>query len=396
MAEHAVPPEIGILVYPGAQLGVVHGLSDVLGIAEGLARGHRGVDGPTLRVTHWQLDETARVVCVRDTAPGPLPSPGFVLVPLTMADWPSAGAQDSISAWLRERHAGGSGLGSVCSGALVLAETGLLNGRLASTHWAYEEEFKARFPAVRVNSRIRMVDYGDIVTVGGFMAWIDMGLRLISRFLGPTVADETARFLLIRPGSWNAPYFQAFVPNLVHGDEAVLRAQQYIHERDGRGVVLAGIAEAAQLEDRTLLRRFLKATGMSPIAYTRSVRLSRARELLEYSNRTLKQMAWELGYEDERTLSRAFSKVVGMSPAEYRRRFQQEKGGEDFLDVPGGEGHRGAQPKGDVVMWQMDRSAPLPSVQETRRLSPASNAPREGVVVSDARSLGSAGSDPER
>jgi transcriptional regulator GlxA family with amidase domain len=185
------------------------------------------------------------------------------------------------------------------------------------------DELRQRFPDIRVDSQIRIVDYGDLITVGGFMAWVDMGLCLVERFLGPAVANEAARFLLDRPGAEKAPYFQGFSPKLAHGDEAILRAQQMIHACDGREVSLAALAEAARLERRTLIRRFVKATGMTPIEYSRNVRMARARELLEFSNKTLKELAWELGYEDPNAFTRAFRRTLGISPGDYRRQFAQ-------------------------------------------------------------------------
>jgi transcriptional regulator GlxA family with amidase domain len=255
--------------------------------------------------------------------PGTPPRPRFIVIPLTLADRPSSEQLRSVAAWLRALHAGGTGLGSVCSGAFILAETGLLGGRLMATHWVCADELRERFPDIRVDSQIRIVDYGDIVTVGGFMAWVDMGLRLVERFLGASVAEETARFLLDRPGADQAAYFQGFSPKLAHGDEAILRAQQMIHASDGREISLDALAEGARLERRTLLRRFARATGMTPIEYSRNVKMARARELLEFSPKTPKELAWELGYEDPAAFARAFRRMVGMSPADYRRQFGQ-------------------------------------------------------------------------
>ena len=153
------------------------------------------------------------------------------------------------------------------------------------------------------------------------MAWVDLALSLIAQILGPTIAEETARFLLVDASEDRRHYLQGFTPRLHHGDAAILRAQPWIHSRDGRDASLALLAEQAGLEKRTLLRRFVRATEMTPIEYCRNVRIARARELLEFSRKTLKEMAWEVGYEDTRGFARAFRRVVGVSPSEYRRRF---------------------------------------------------------------------------
>lgn len=321
MESPSATAEVGILTYPSVQLGTVHGLTDILVMASHFARS-RMAEPLTIRVTHWQWDEDGEMVCVYDTMPGEAPKPQFIVIPLTLTSLPPPETLSGIVAWLQLLHAGGATLGSICSGAFILAETGLLEGRLASTHWACADALQDRFPAIRVNSQIRIVDHGDVITVGGFMAWVDMGLRLVERLLGPAMAAETAR-LLDRPAIDAPTYFQGFSPKLGHGDEAILRAQNLIHASDGRDVSLDAIAGEARLERRTLLRRFANATGMTPIEYSRNVRMARARELLEFSNKPLKDLAFQVGYEDPNAFTRAFRRTIGMSPADYRRQFGQ-------------------------------------------------------------------------
>jgi transcriptional regulator GlxA family with amidase domain len=234
---------------------------------------------------------------------------------------PAPDATASLAQWLRAQHARGATIGSICSGVYILAQTGLLAGRSASTHWSCAETLAARFPDVRVESEMRIVDYGDVITAGGFMAWVDLGLRLVTRHLGPTIGSETARFLTVEAETPEPNYLNGFAPKLTHGDAAILRAQHWLHGLDGRHVSLTSMAAKAQLEKRTFLRRFANATGMTPLEYCRRVRIARARELLEFSNKTLKVIAWEIGYADTGAFARAFQKAMGLSPGNYRRRF---------------------------------------------------------------------------
>src|SRR6476620_11836775 len=132
---------------------------------------------------------------------------------------------------------------------------------------------------------------------------------------------ETARFVLSGPAAGEARYFTGFAPPQTHGDRAVLKAQEWVHMRDGRGVSLAAMATAAGQERRTLLRRFASATGMSPIEYCRAVRIARARELLEGGDTSQKQIAQSLGYKDVASFARVFRKAVGSAPGAYRKRF---------------------------------------------------------------------------
>jgi transcriptional regulator GlxA family with amidase domain len=178
-----------------------------------------------------------------------------------------------------------------------------------------------RFPKIVVDTDRRIVDHGDIITAGEFLSWVDIGLFLVDRILGPAIRAETARFVLDDPAASEARYFTGFAPLQSHGDRAVLKAQAWVHMRDGRGVSLAALATAAGLERRTLLRRFASATGMSPIEYCRRVRIARARELLEGGELSQKEIAQSLGYRDVASFARAFRKAVGSAPGAYRKTF---------------------------------------------------------------------------
>ena len=143
----------------------------------------------------------------------------------------------------------------------------------------------------------------------------------LTGFLGPGVRAETARFALDDPAADEARYFTGFAPPQTHGDRAVLKAQEWVHTRDGTGVALAALARASGLGRRTLLRRFASATGMTPIEYCRRVRIARARELLEGGDTSQKEIAKSLGYKDVASFARAFRKAVGSAPGAYRKRF---------------------------------------------------------------------------
>src|SRR3546814_13347345 len=127
---------------------------------------------------------------------------------------------ESLPAWLLERHADGVALSSVCAGAFVLAATGLMAGRRMTTHWSYADLLQQRFPDVSVDTAQLIIEDGDIITAGGLMAWTDLGLRLVDRFLGPTVMFETARMLLFAPHSREQSSTRLFSPPLSPRDAA--------------------------------------------------------------------------------------------------------------------------------------------------------------------------------
>jgi transcriptional regulator GlxA family with amidase domain len=211
----------------------------------------------------------------------------------------------------------------VCGGVFLLAETGLLAGRQATTHWALAEHFTARFPSVLMESDQMVIDYGDVVTAGGVLAWADLGLRLTERFLGPSVMLETARYMLMDPPRREQRYYSDFNPRTKHGDAAILKAQHWLWTQRESSVSVADIAVYTCLQPRTLLRRFTKATGMTPSEYQQRLRVTRARELLEFSQRSIDDIAASVGYDDAGRFRRMFQKIMGLTPSEYRRRFSR-------------------------------------------------------------------------
>lgn len=318
------PPEVAVLHYPGAQLSATWGLTDVLGIASDRSRELGGDAAPVVRVTHWHPATPHGPVEKAFDTHGELPAgrKEVVVVAPSLRQLPEPPAIATLVAWLRERRAEGCVIASICSGAYVLAEAGLLDGRSATTHWCQAADFEARFPAVRLVPGSLLVDDGDIITAGAVMAWIDLGLRLVERLLGPAVAVAAARYMLFDPAGREQRHHSGFAPPLNHRDAAVLRVQHWLQATGAREVSLPAMAARAGLEERTFLRRFRKATGMRPTEYCQRIRVARGRELLEASGDSVAEIAWSVGYGDEGAFRKVFLRVVGLSPRVYRQRFR--------------------------------------------------------------------------
>ena len=158
--------------------------------------------------------------------------------------------------WLTERHAAGTTLCSVCGGAFLLAETGLLAGRSATTHWTFIQALAERFPDIHVDECRITVEDGNFITAGGVLAWADLGLKLVDRYLGPTIMLETARFMLMDPPGREQRFYSNFSPKLNHGDADVLKLQHWLQTKATIQPSLIKMAEICGLETRTLLRRF--------------------------------------------------------------------------------------------------------------------------------------------
>ena len=321
MAAQRSTVELGVLIYQGAQLAAVHGLTDLFGVANRIAAEHESAQLPLLRVSHWQVDAHGTPARTFDSHPGPEQPMMAVLVPPSIAEFTEDQAPPALLEWLRLQHAGGTVLGGVCIGSIMLARSGLLDGRSATTHWSSAKSFAACYPAVRLGADKPIVDDGDLITSAGLMAWSELGLRLVDRLMGPSIAADTARFLVIEHSASASQCGSNFAPILRHGDGAVLKVQHWLQASGAVDVSVAAMAQEANLEERTFLRRFRNATGLKPTEYCQHLRVGKARQMLEFTNGTIDHIAWTVGYQDPSAFRAIFKKMTGLSPSDYRNRF---------------------------------------------------------------------------
>ncbi len=314
--------EVGILCYPDSQDAAIHGLTDLFTVANRLSVERGGPRSRQLRVSHWRLDdkenELERVFDSHLQRPG---KSTVLILPPSLDTEPGGQAMARHVRWINEQHEAGTIVCSVCVGAFLLAETGLLNGRSATTHWIHTETLAKRFPEVRLDTDKLLIDDGDIITAGGVMAWVDLGLSLIDRYISPTIMLAAARFFLVDPAGRQQRFYSSFAPQLGHGDKAVLKVQHWLQERSSEPVTVGAMAARGNLSERTFLRRFCKATGLTPKEYVQQLRVGKARESLEFSRLSVNEISWMVGYEDTGSFRKIFHRVMGLTPGEYRQRF---------------------------------------------------------------------------
>jgi transcriptional regulator GlxA family with amidase domain len=297
---------------------MVYGMTDLLQVASDLSV-QRG--GPPLRISHWSNDK-GRIARSFDTHPqGTNRQPDFAIIPGRLTGPASPAEALPYVSWLKARHAEGAVLTANCGGVFMLAETGVLEGRPATTHWAFADQFRDRFPDVLLDTDKIVIEDGEIITAGGLMAWTDLGMRLVDRIYGATTMIETGRFLLVDPAGREQRHYSSFAPRLNHGDEAVLKIQHWLQAKGARSVTASAMAKKAGMEERTFLRRFKAATGLTPTEYAQHLRIGKARELLEFTKRPVDQIAYSVGYEDTSAFRRLFHRIMGLSPSDYRHRF---------------------------------------------------------------------------
>ncbi|MEV5436991.1 GlxA family transcriptional regulator [Streptomyces sp. NPDC052682] len=225
--------------------------------------------------------------------------------------------------WVREHGPRATRLVSVCTGAIVLAEAGLLDGRRATTHWAYCAELARDHPAVEVDPDPIYVRDGPVATSAGVTAGIDLALALVEEDLGRDVALTLARHLVVflrRPG--NQAQFSAQLAAQTARREPLREVQQWITEHPGADLAVETLAARARLSPRHFARAFRAETGMTPGRYVDRVRLEHARRLLEDTADGIEEISRASGYGTPEAMRRAFVRALGAAPAEYRRRFR--------------------------------------------------------------------------
>lgn len=235
-----------------------------------------------------------------------------------------AGRFDAEITWIRECHAAGTIIATACSGALVLAEAGLLDGQDATTHWGYCDAMSTRYPKVSVHRDRALVVAGAgqrLVMGGGGTSWLDLALFLIARLVSVEEAMRTARLHLIDWHSLGQLPFAALNRTRPANDAVIQNCQTWIAQNYQTESPVATMAKIAGLAERSFKRRFEQATGMSPLEYVHTLRLEEAKQVLESTETPVEAVAWQVGYQDSSFFSRLFRRKVGLTPAQYRRRF---------------------------------------------------------------------------
>lgn len=250
------------------------------------------------------------------------PAPDLVLL---MAIDPAVSrriAQETpLVEWLRQAHARGAWVAGICGGVALLAESGLLDGRRATTHWAVAGDLRARYPRVTWEPEQFVTEDSRVLCSGGVYAAIDLSLYLVEKFCGHDIALQCAKSLLVSlPRTMQAGY--GVLPlSRPHADEAVRRAEEFMQQNFSGEVRLEAVAARIGMSPRNLVRRFKAATGHLPGEYLQRLRIGAARELLERGGMPLQRIAEAVGYEDLGYFRALFKRHLGMTPMEYRERF---------------------------------------------------------------------------
>jgi transcriptional regulator GlxA family with amidase domain len=246
----------------------------------------------------------------------------FILIPpfIPLPD-PAAGNGAQLRTWIISHHKRRTPVAAMCTGVFLLAETGLLNGKSATTNWQFARKFRNRFPEVRLDIERLLTEEDGLMCTGAATSNFNLGLKIIDRYGSNELATVCSKALLVDPNRESQmPYF-IHHQKRGHSDPEVLKAQRYLEENFSKVIKIDDVADYVRMSPRHFKRRFKHATGKAPIHYLQMVRIEAARKKLETTLETIEEITRHIGYEDSSTFRRLFKNHTKLSPREYRDKF---------------------------------------------------------------------------
>jgi transcriptional regulator GlxA family with amidase domain len=226
--------------------------------------------------------------------------------------------------WLEKQYRQGAEIASICTGAFLLASTGLLNGKQCSTHWAAAENLKALFPAVDVQADQLITDEQGIYTNGGAYSFLNLIIYLVEKYFDRQTAIYCSKVFQIEMDRNSQSPFVIFTGQKLHGDDMVNKAQVFIEKKLHEKISMEELSSKFAVGRRNFDRRFIKATGNTPVEYLQRVKIEAAKKAFEASRKTVSEIMYEVGYNDPKAFRELFKKITGLSPLQYRHKYNKE------------------------------------------------------------------------
>lgn len=226
--------------------------------------------------------------------------------------------------WLKDMHKKGSEVASLCYGSFLLAESGVLDGKICTSHWQAIDEMQRRYPEVRLQPDAIITDQNGVYTSGGAFSSLNLILYLVEKFCGREVGIQISKMFSIDMDRVNQAHFAVFQGQHNHGDDEVLKAQKFIEQNYNKDISVEQIAMQTHMSTRNFIRRFKKATNNTPLEYLQRVKIEAAKKMLERSSETISILMFEVGYNDAKTFRNVFKRATGLSPQDYRKKYNRK------------------------------------------------------------------------
>lgn len=226
--------------------------------------------------------------------------------------------------WIGSQYKNGAEVASICTGAFLLASSGLLDGKKCSTHWAFAHRFGDMFPKIDLQPDRLITDESGIYTNGGAFSFLNLIIYLVEKYFDRQTAIFCCKVFQIEMDRHSQSPFMIFSGQKSHGDEMVEQAQAYIENNLHEKISIGHLSDRFAVGRRNFDRRFIKATGNTPIEYAQRVKVEAAKKALEASRKTVNEVMYEVGYSDAKAFREVFRKITGVSPLEYRNKYNKE------------------------------------------------------------------------
>jgi len=229
-----------------------------------------------------------------------------------------------LADWIAHQYKYGAAVASICTGAFILASAGLLDGRSCSTHWSAAEDFKTMFPKVKLRTDRLITDENGIYTNGGAYSFLNLMIYLVEKYYDRQTAIFCSKVFQIELDRHSQSEFTIFTGQKAHGDDMVKKAQAFIESNVQEKISVEDLSSRFAVGRRNFDRRFIKATGNTPLEYAQRVKIESAKKEFENSRKTINEVMYEVGYSDVKAFREVFRKITGMSPLEYRVKYNKE------------------------------------------------------------------------
>jgi transcriptional regulator GlxA family with amidase domain len=249
----------------------------------------------------------------------------LIIIPSLVRDYQKAMKGNKLLVdWIEQQYKHGAEIASMCTGTFMLASAGLLDGKNCSTHWSAADTFRTMFPKVNLQADKLITDEHGIYTNGGAYSFLNLVIYLVEKYYDRQTAIYCSKIFQIEMDRQSQSAFTIFTGQKLHGDEMVQKAQAYIESKVDEKISVEDLSSRFAVGRRNFDRRFIKATGNTPVEYSQRVKIESAKKAFETSRKTINEVMYEVGYSDVKAFREVFRKITGMSPLEYRGKYNKE------------------------------------------------------------------------
>lgn len=256
--------------------------------------------------------------CITDIAKTDL-----IIIPSALPGRNTASRQAMFD-WINQQYKAGAEVATMCAGAFILAATGIMDGKSCSTHWSFVDRFKDLHPKVNLHSDKLITDEDGVYTNGGAYSFLNLVIYLVEKYYDRPTAIYCSKVFQIEIERNSQSAFAIFTGQKLHGDTMVQQAQDYIENSIDQKISVEDLCAKFAIGRRNFDRRFIKATGNTPIEYAQRVKMESAKRAFENTRKSINEVMYEVGYSDVKAFREVFRRITGLSPMEYKNKYNKE------------------------------------------------------------------------